>query len=373
MRVLFSTNVPSPYRVDFFNELGKYCDLTVCFERKSASDRDGKWVGEAAKNYRAVQLELKPYKEDRSRGNALREFVRNNEFDIIIFTNYVSPATMSAISYCKTHKKKYYIEFDGGFNKKDSFLKKIIKKYIICGATGCFTTCEEHKSYLLSLGIAEDKIWKYPFTSVREEDIKNVEKLFSEDKSAIRQKLSIKEKNVVLSVGQFIHRKGFDVLMNAATRLDGDTGVYIVGGEPTEEYLALRDKLWLKNLHFVGFKAKTELAEYYAAADVFVLPTREDIWGLVINEAMAYSLPVVSTDRCIAALEMVKNDENGYVVPVEDCEVLAERINSILEDDVRKKAFSERSLEIAHKYTIEKMVQRHIDIFKEIQERELED
>ena len=53
-KVLFSTNVPSPYRMDFFNELGKYCDLTVCFERKTASDRDGKWKGKAPETFKAV-------------------------------------------------------------------------------------------------------------------------------------------------------------------------------------------------------------------------------------------------------------------------------------------------------------------------------
>ena len=44
LKVLFITNIPSPYRVDFFNELGKMCDLTVLFERKDALDRDTKWL-----------------------------------------------------------------------------------------------------------------------------------------------------------------------------------------------------------------------------------------------------------------------------------------------------------------------------------------
>lgn len=366
MRVLFSTNVPSPYRVDFFNELGKYCDLTVCFERKSASDRDDKWVGEAANNYRAIQLDLKPYKEDRSRGNALREFVRTNEFDIVIFTNYVSPATMSAISYCRAHRKKYYIEFDGGFNKKDSFLKKIIKKHLICGAAGYFTTCEEHKSYLLSLGIAENNIWKYPFSSVSEEDVNNAERLLSENKDKLKTELLIKEEKVILTVGRFIPCKRFDVLLKTVAKLDRKIGVYLIGGEPTEEYSNLCKELELENVHFVGFKTKQELFPYYAVADVFTMTTEGDVWGLVINEAMAYSLPIISSDRCIAALEMVKENENGYIVPVGNSDALAEKIDTIIGDDARKKAFSEKSLEIARKYTIEKMAERHIEIFEKI-------
>ena len=366
MKIMFSTNLPSPYRVDFFNELGKYCDLTVCFERETASDRDHKWKGKAPENFKAVKLDLKPYKEDRSRGNALRNYVRNNDFDIVIFTNYVSPATMSAISYCRRYKKKYYIEFDGGFYKKDRFPISVLKKYLLGGAAGHFTTCEEHKKYLLSIGIPEQKIWKYPFTSVCEADIRKADKLLALGKSALCERLGVCEEKMVLSVGQFIHRKGFDILMQAASKLDKSVGIYIVGGEPTHEYIDLQRELGLDNLHFVGFKTKDELVAYYAAADLFVLPTREDIWGLVINEAMAYGLPVVSTDRCISALEMVKNGENGYIVPVGDSEALAEKISEVLVAEGKKELFFESSRKTAQKYTIEKMASRHLELFEGI-------
>ena len=56
----------------------------------------------------------------------------------------------------------------------------------------------------------------------------------------------------------------------------------------------------LTNVHFVGFKTKEQLEDYYRAADLFVLPTREDIWGLVVAEAMAYGLGVITTNRCNA-------------------------------------------------------------------------
>lgn len=58
MKLLYITNIPSPYRVDFFNELSKYCDLTVLFERKKADDRDDNWYGNRFK-FKAVFL----YKE----------------------------------------------------------------------------------------------------------------------------------------------------------------------------------------------------------------------------------------------------------------------------------------------------------------------
>ena len=63
----------------------------------------------------------------------------------------------------------------------------------------------------------------------------------------------------------------------------------------------------------MSFMTKKELADWYQAADLFVMPTREDVWGLVVNEAMAYGLPVISSDMCGAASEMVKNGYNGYI------------------------------------------------------------
>ena len=50
MKILFITNLPSPYRVDFFNELGKKIDLTVCYERESSSERDAKWINTIMNN-----------------------------------------------------------------------------------------------------------------------------------------------------------------------------------------------------------------------------------------------------------------------------------------------------------------------------------
>ncbi len=370
MKILFTTNVPSPYRLDFFNELGKYCDLTVCFERKKASDRDEKWAGAEAQNYSSVELDLVPYKEDLSRGSALVDYIKNNSFDILIFTNYISPATMRAIAYCRARKIKYYIEYDGGFYKKDRFPVSLLKKYLLCGANGHFTTCEQHIKYLLSLGIEENKIWKYPFTSVREVDIFSAQELSSKGKEYFRKKLGMPEEKIILSVGQFIHRKGFDVLLEATRKLNKNIGVYIVGGSPTKEYLNIQKEMQLDNVHFVGFKTKDELAEYYASADLYVMPTREDIWGLVINEAMAHGLPIISSDACIAALEMVKDEENGYIVASEDINAFYSKMQTLISNDEAIRAFSIKSLEIIEKYTIEKMAKRHAIIFEEVSRKE---
>ena len=98
------------------------------------------------------------------------------------------------------------------------------------------------------------------------------------------------------------------------------------------------------------------------ASDLFVLPTREDIWGLVINEAMANGLPVVTTDRCIAGRELVANGENGYLVPAEDPDELRKRMREILGDDGLRQRMQKANIGKMQDNTMENIVKSHIPV-----------
>ena len=65
---------------------------------------------------------------------------------------------------------------------------------------------------------------------------------------------------------------------------------------------------------------------------MFVLPTREDIWGLVVNEAMAAGTPVITTTNCGAGMEILKNGDGGRIVPPEDTDSLASAMQEMLND-----------------------------------------
>lgn len=359
MKLLFLTNVPSPYRVDFFNELGKLCDLTVLFEKATSDERDSSWKKYEFRNFKGVFLKGVSLNTDTAFGFGAIKYVKDRSFDHIICANAASPTGMIAIEYMKRHKIPYFIEGDGGFAKSGKGLKERIKRHFISGAKGYFSTSAAHDEYYITYGAEREKIYRYPFTSLRAEDILS-ESVTPEEKTALRSKLGITAERVLLSVGQFIPRKGFDVLLEAMAKLPDGIGCYIVGGEPTPEYLDQAARLDLQNVHFVGFKQKEALNQYYMAADLFVLPTREDIWGLVVNEAMAKGLPVVTTNKCIAGLELVKNGEDGYLVSVDDAGQLAERIKEILESRTRCVQMGQKSLEIIRDYTIEKMAQSHM-------------
>ncbi len=109
------------------------------------------------------------------------------------------------------------------------------------------------------------------------------------------------------------------------------------------------------DVHLPGFLNRSEVARAYAAADVFVLPSAlHETWGAVVNEAMNFSLPVVVTDKVGCAADLVRNGENGYVVPSDDVTDLARAIESLVQDPERRRAFGARSREVVDAWTYER-------------------
>lgn len=358
MRVLWLTNIPSPYRVAFFNELGKQCDLTVLFERKASEERDESWKQFNTDHFQAVFLSGKTIGVAEAFCPSVIRYL-TKAYDRIVVTNFSDPTGMLAVQWLKFRRIPYCLESDGAFPGSGTGLKESVKQWIIAGAAQYFSTASIHDDYYRMYGAPADRIVRYPFTSVQAKDVLS-EPVGVEQKKSLRKTLGMTEQHIVVSVGQFIHRKGYDILMKACTMMDSNIGVYIIGGKPTEDYLNMVRDLHLSNVHFVGFKLKNELNQYYMAADAFVLPTREDIWGLVVNEAMAKGLPVVTTDRCVAGLEMVKNGSNGMIVPVEDARAIAQAITAVID----RPDMARQALETARQFTIENMAGVHIQAWQ---------
>ncbi|QAY66765.1 glycosyltransferase family 4 protein [Paenibacillus protaetiae] len=360
MKVLFTTNIPSPYRVDFFNELGKKCELTVLFESNEDKSRDKKWYSDEFTNFKGIFMKGIKVGDADALSLQVIKYLSLKKYDLIVIGAYHTPSGMLAIQYMKLRNIPFLLNIDGGIKQEESKIKHKIKQYFISSAEGWLSTGKLTNDYLKYYGACSEKIYVYPFTSIKESNV--LKKPVSiEEKTEIRKKLGIKEEKMVLSVGQFIYRKGYDVLLNASKDFEKNVGVYIVGGKPTSEYIQMRTDMKLTNVYFIDFLNKLELSDYYKAADVFVLPTREDIWGLVVNEALAYGLPVITTNRCVAGTELIK-ELVGEIIEVNDVQGLSKGIIKVLSDE--NYTDSSKCIEIANKYTIEKMAESHYKIFE---------
>lgn len=363
MKVLYIVNVPAPYMVSYFNELGKLCDLTVLFEKATSTERDGSWKEYSFPHFKGIIMGGISTDVDMAFCPQVIKYLKKGAYDYILVTSMATPTGILAIEYMKLRKIPFYLESEGGFAKDGKGLKERFKRHLMTGAVGYFSTTPVADEYFITYGAPKDKIYKYPFTSLYEKDLLPAP-VGEEERSKLRQSLGIPEKRMLVSVGQFIPRKGFDILIRAAAQLPKDMGVYIIGGVPTEEYEELKKSTGADNVHFVGFLSKDALAEYYKASDLFVLQTREDTWGLVINEAMAYGLPVITTDQCVAGHELVSTD-NGALLPVEVPDLLAQTIWQILSDEEARQRMAVRSLEKIRPYTFENNARVHVKFFEE--------
>ena len=116
-------------------------------------------------------------------------------------------------------------------------------------------------------------------------------------------------------------------------RCEIDTSLLLVGDGPEEGHLRKRSlSEGLKNVVFTGFQQKQNLPRYYVASDVFVFPTIGDPYGLVVNEAMACSLPVISTSATGEIYDRIEDGVNGYIVPAEDSVALCNRMEQLAHD-----------------------------------------
>ncbi len=360
LKVTFLVNIPSPYRVDFFNELGKFCKLTVLFE--SAASHARQWTPDKAETFRAVFLQGIRFR-GRTFCPSVRGFLHREQADVFVVGGYATPTGILAVRTLRKRGIPFYLNSDGGMIKNDKKTVYRLKKNMISSAAYWLGTGRLTADYLAHYGAMRERIFIYPFTSVKAADIEKAPST-PEEKRQLREKLGIKEAKMILSVGQFIPRKGFDLLIKAHKNIEGEVGIYLVGGDDTAIYEEALRQTNRSKIHFLPFQPPSLLKEYYRAADLFVLPTREDIWGLVINEAMANGLPVITTDRCVAGAELLESGCNGFLVPVEDVEAIAEKSAYILSHNLCC-AMGRVSLDKIRDYTIEEMAQTHLKIFEE--------
>lgn len=327
MKILIISSFPAPYRVDVFKELNKVYDITVFFETAKDQNRNSEWFSKNSE----LKFEVLDNKKSINNYNIALKNIK--DFDAVLAYDFYLKSAIRVQIECIKNKIPYFINCDGAFINKN-FFKKQIKKFFIKRAVGCFASGKHAKEYFMYYGAKEKDIYIHDFTSLYKEDILK-EPISKEEKLILKRKLGINADKVVLSIGQFIERKGFDVLLESWKDINHRYELIIIGGgELEDKYKKYIKDNNLSNVKILDFKSKEEVIMYYKAADLFVLPTREDIWGLVINEAMANGLPVITTNRCIAGLELIEEGVNGFIVNINSTKELHERILEILENDI---------------------------------------
>jgi glycosyltransferase involved in cell wall biosynthesis len=173
-----------------------------------------------------------------------------------------------------------------------------------------------------------------------------------------------------LYCGQLIHRKGVDLLVEAFCRAAGvfpNVELVLVGEGPLGPELRARIPQAIQpRVQFAGFRPVAELPRFFAEADVFVLPSRHDGWGVVVNQAIAAGMPVICSDAVGAAADLVVENENGHLFPAGDGERLTEVMASFVGQADKIDRFGRRSRKRTEDWTPRRSVDRWYSFLSQV-------
>jgi glycosyltransferase involved in cell wall biosynthesis len=233
-----------------------------------------------------------------------------------------------------------------------ALLKEVALRALFSRVRGLYVG-EESRRYFLRYGMDEARLFPAPHC-VDNDYFRRRDQELRPHRAMLRERFGIEQDlPVILFAGKLIPKKAPLVLVEAFRRLRER--------RPCALLLAGDGELWPAveaaagpDVHLAGFLNQSELPAAYVAADVFCLPSvAHETWGLVVNEAMNFGLPVVVSDKVGCASDLVDDGWNGYVVPAGEPELLADALERLVADEELRRTFGGRGRERVGEYSVE--------------------
>jgi len=294
------------------------------------------------------------------RPSGLYKKIKEVKPDILIGEGFFQ-WTPFALKYCFLHNKPLLVGYERtkwterNCPKWRKLYRQIIDKFV----SGYLCNGSLTKEYLIDeMGIKRNKIYTGTMSADSVGLAKAVEAMTTEERNLFKKKLGLSYKGVTyIYTGYLIPRKGVKYLLQAWTihiqKYPNDHLLLVGGGELYQELLQTYQKN--HSILFIGTVNYDDIYKYYAVADVFIIPTIEDNWSLVVPEAMACGLPIACSIYNGCYPELCKEGENGVLFdPFEEtsiCKTLE------IFHHVNLKAYGKRSIEIEKNYDSEKVAQ----------------
>jgi len=241
--------------------------------------------------------------------------------DAIISGGFSIPSVYAYL-YCKLTGAKLLIYSDGtsAYEKKLGWLQHAARKVLVPRVSGFIAKSKPAAERFEELGAERHRVFLAPHTT-------NMAPLLAIGAS---RNWSESAELRLLVVGRLIPRKGVKHLVRALAAMRSTrrpVSLTIVGSGPEEaELRALVQTLGVRGVRFVGFVDQDELPAYYAAADVFVFPTLDDPFGIVLLEAAATGLALVASEHAGATMDFIKDGESGFAFDPQNEYALAELV-----------------------------------------------
>ena len=329
-KVAIITNVPSPYRVDFFYYLQTHYDeydFSIIYYCNDSMARQWKVDEERIMNSYYVPsktIRIKKRFDDHyiSFPVGVGKLLGKLKPQVVIAMEY-SPAILQAMHWCRKNHVPYVSWTDGTINSEKNIgrLQKLSRKYIFKRADSFIGSSHASQENQLSYGASKEHCHISLLTVDLDKYYIKGEKTYGSE---------------LLYVGSLIERKGVDLLFEAfAACGNKNLRLVVVGDGPEkQELVALAGKLGIADrIEFKGFLSGDALRNCYKSAGAFVLPTREDCFGLVLIEAMCAKLPIIVSKFSDGAAETVTQGENGYIIDPYNKQEFAKAIDDVFESE----------------------------------------
>lgn len=360
-KVVIITAMPSPYRDDFFKELINHYpqySFYILYITSEKGIRDWKIEQNKLKNARILKSKKIVIKKDLDDWNIIISYgvcreLRKIRPDVIIGAEY-NLAIQQALLYAKWFNVPF-ISWTDGSPVSEMNINKIqylLRKRVYRNASSFIASSSRSKELQLQYGADENRIYT-SFITVNLNKFRFEKNDYSND---------------LLYVGSLIKRKGVDLLLNALVFIHQDYTLHIVGsGREEEELRDLAASLGIgSKVIFHGFVQQEELKELYSKAGIFILPTREDCFGLVTLEAMCASLPIVTSKYADGAFDLVEDGYNGYVVDPNDARGFGLKIETLLSNKEKCREFGRKSLLMTSRFEFSEVMKPFIQAIESV-------
>jgi glycosyltransferase involved in cell wall biosynthesis len=348
---------PTPYRAPLLDRIAALPDvrLTVLY----AADTVAKRTWSVAPRHPAVFLRglrvpgaATILHHDYPVTPGIRKALAGARPDVVVVSGWSTFAAQAAVAWCRAHDIPYVLVVESHDAGPRSGWRRAVKgavvPTIVRHASGILATGSLARSSMIARGAPPERVRIFANT-VDIEAFGEHADLLAPRRAGLRSRLGADEGDVVvLSVARLVPEKRLDVLVEAVSAVGDEHLLLVVAGEgPERARLELLVARCGSRARLVGDVDWARIVELYVSADVFALVSEREPWGVVVNEAAACGLPLVLSDRVGAAHDLLRDGENGVLVPAGDVDATAAALRELAGDPVRRREMGARSRELA--------------------------
>jgi glycosyltransferase involved in cell wall biosynthesis len=366
VRVALVSPEPTPYRSPLLDRVAARAevDLTVIYAARTVAARTWK-VEPRHKSLLLSGVRLpglrRALRHDYPLTPGIGRALRNVRPDVVVVSGWSTFASQAAIAWSRAHGIPYLLLVEshdlGPRARWRRFVKGAVVPRLVRGAAGVLVVGTAARESVLARGARRDRVRVFANTVDIEDWMERADRLPAR---------STDGDVVVLSVGRLVPEKGLDILLRATAQTgDERLRLVIAGAGPDADRLAELAKHLGVRLELKGDLPRDALAAEYVAADIFALLSPHEPWGVVVNEAAASGLPLVLSDRVGAAYDLLRDGENGFLVPAGDVAAAATALGRLAADASLRHSAGARSRELVREWGYERSVENFVAAVRE--------